>query len=281
MASTSNPRGARLLNPHFLAASGILAVTAVLAGPVARHYGGQVKQAIPLRAPLDELDKSALGPYRFVQASTLEPDELNTLGTNQYIAWLLEDTSVADATSPLRFAMLQVTYFTGKPDMVPHRPDVCMIGAGYEIAGADNVDIQLPSVGASIPMRRVTFIGPRRYQQENPSVLYTFHANGDFTSSRDGVRLRTGSITDPRAYYSKIEVSFGSEISRPRNATPQQTLDGARKLLDRVVPLLLQRHFPDWQALQHGVIRPAASAASAGRSAYKSQSTETGRMHAA
>jgi hypothetical protein len=262
MALTPN---SRLANPHFLAAAGILAVTAVIAGPVARHYGAVVKEPVPLRSPLHELEKSALGPYRFVQAQTLEADELNTLGTDQYISWELEDTSLAEPSDPLRFVQLFVTYYTGKPDMVPHIPDVCRVGAGYEVKERADVEVEVPSLGARVPMRMVSFTRSQMYQQDTPTVIYTFHANGEFTCSREGVRLRTGSITERRAYFSKIEIAFGSTLSRPQNPTPAQTLDGARKLLDRVLPLLLNRHFPDWENLRRNHASETTQASGAER----------------
>ena len=57
-------------------------------------------------------------------------DILNTLGTEDYIQWTLEDKSVP-AESKTRFCTLFITYYS-LPDIVPHRPEECYIGGGLQ-----------------------------------------------------------------------------------------------------------------------------------------------------
>ncbi len=240
----------RLADPPVVLAALLLAGAAVLAGPVATRLAGVKKEYVPLRAALSTLDKASLGPFRFIEAANLDADQVNTLGTEQYISWQLEDTSVPDPVHPLRFAHLFVTYYSGKPDMVPHVPDVCFKGAGYDVRRGDHVELHIAGLKRDVPVRTVSFVRSGIYGKDEPTVVYTFLANGDFTCTREGVRMAVGDIRARHAYYSKIEVSFGSRSTRPQNATTEQTLEGAARLLNYALPALLERHFPDWEAVQ-------------------------------
>ena len=127
----ANPLAA-VLTPPFVVALVILLSAAIVVGPIGRWMRVKhAKLALPLRAPLSALDEGALAPYRVVDRIVLEPSVVEALGTDQYISWTLEDTS-AGRTDPLRLATLLVTYDTGGRNLVPHRPDVCYLGAGYE-----------------------------------------------------------------------------------------------------------------------------------------------------
>ena len=73
------------------------------------------------------------------------------------------------------------------------------------------------------------------------TVLYTFHCNGRFVATRTGVRILINDLWNTYAYFSKIEVSF------PK-ATRTLSIEGAKKFFDRVLPLLLRDHWPDFTA---------------------------------
>jgi hypothetical protein len=171
---------------------------------------------------------------------------VDALGTDQYINWVLEDTSVPTA-DPLRVAYLFVTYDTGGVNLVPHTPDECRLGAGYQPAQPhENVEVNVPHLApdlASIAVRLCTFVKTAVFNREEVSVVYTFHCDGRFVATRSGVRLLINDLTNRYAYFSKVEVSF------PR-ATREQSLQGAVKLLDRLLPVLVRDHFPDYAAAE-------------------------------
>ena len=81
-------------------------------------------------------------------------------------------------------------------------------------------------------------------------MIYTFHCNGRFTATRTGVRLLLNDLTNTYAYFSKVEVSFPG-------ATRQQSIDGAWKVYDRLLPVLLKAHWPDFEAEEEAVRRRA------------------------
>ncbi len=242
------------MTPSFLVALVILVAAAVLSGPVGRWM--KIKHAklpLPLEMPLSALDEASLAPYRVVERHVLDPSVVEALGTELYISWALEDTSV-EAQDPLRYVQLLVTYDTGGRNLVPHRPDVCYLGAGYEQAQPhENIKIDVPSLASSpegVPIRVCTFVQTSLKNRARTTVIYTFHCNGRFTATRTGVRVLLNDLTNTYAYFSKVEVSFPG-------ATRQQSIDGAWKVYDRLLPVLLKAHWPDFEAEEEAVRRRA------------------------
>ncbi len=246
----------RLVTRPFVVAVVLLSAAAVLAGPVANWL--QIKhrkQPLRLRSPLAALDADALAPYRVIRRHVLEPAIVEALGTNQYLDWTLEDRSVA-ADDPLRYVNLFITYDTGGYNLVPHTPDVCRRGAGYQPAQPhENVDLEVPALAETfraVPSRVCTFAKTDIFSREKVSVVYTFHCNGKFVATRTGVRLLMNELANTYAYFSKVEVSF------PK-ATRAQCVEGAAKLYNRVLPLLVKNHWPDFDAAEKDARQPEPS----------------------
>lgn len=238
---TSSSPARNLFTAPFVAAVTILGVAAILAGPVSSYLKVRlVKDAVPLRKPLAALDEAALYPYRVVKRVRLEPSMIEELGTEEYVYWILEDAGV-DASSPLREATLFVTYYTGGADLVPHTPDACYLGFGYQPAQAhENRVMALPGRASGVvelPVRVLTFMKTALHGGEQVSVVYTFRCNGEYVSTREGVRRRVNSPLISHAYFSKVEISF------PR-ATREQHLTGGIRLLQRALDVLERDHWP-------------------------------------
>ena len=245
----------RFFTTPFAIAVALLGTAAILAGPVAsRMELRQDKAALPLRAALSAMDVEAIRPYRVVERHVLEPTVVEALGTDQYLHWTLEDTSVP-AADPLRRAELFITYDTGGRNLVPHTPDECRAGAGYQPAQPhENATVEAPALGSNmrtVPVRVCTFIKTAVFNREKVTVVYTFGCNGRFAATRTAVRLL---INDPRntyAYFSKVEVSF------PR-ASRTESVVGAARLFNRVLPVLTRNHWPDFQAAERAARERAA-----------------------
>jgi hypothetical protein len=238
-----------LVSVPFLMSVTLLGAAAVMAGPLARHWKQVfIKDPIPLRKPLHELRRTPLGPFRLVRDEQLSASIVAALGTDLYVNRLLEDTR-QPPTSPLRFVSLSVTYYTGGTNLVPHTPDVCMTGAGYtqKDAGYETLTVDSLAAGKTeVPVRWVTFVKSAVFNRAEPTVVYTFHCNGAFTASRTGVRQRTTNPIDRYAYFSKVEVSFtGAQGETPGR---KETLEAARSLFEYLLPVLVQEHWPDWEA---------------------------------
>lgn len=254
----------RLLSAPFVVAVGVLSLAAFGVGPwVLSGSPGQVKEPVPLRKPLGEFNKKDLGPYEFLTRATFGAAMIESLGTDEFMSWYFRDTSVTDRRSPLRYIYLHVPYYTGGRDLVPHTPDNCMHASGYRLKEGDNVELPIESLGRKIPVRVVTFEKSSIHENDRPTVIYTFHCNGDFTETRSGVRWRINSLSERYAYFCKIEVSFGSPESIPRNPTREESMEAAAKFLSYILPRLIDEHLPDWAAVKQGEALVTAEGASA------------------
>lgn len=239
---TSPNQASPFVAPPFVLAVSMLGMAIVLGGPVGDWLGfSRSKQPLPLRKPLSQLHAASLAPYEVVERTSLPPAMVEALGTSEYLKWTLRDTSLS-AQDPLRFADVFVTYYTGGDQLVPHVPDECYLGNGYEPAEAHK-NLSLELFGPSqevlrVPIRVCTFRRTSVFQGRQHTVVYTFFANGGFVATRTGVRLRVQNPTSKFAYFSKVEVSF-------RGASRKQCVDGAGKLFERLLPLLMANHWPD------------------------------------
>ena len=223
-----------------------MAGAAILVGPVAWSMNfRQAKGAIALKKPLSAMDVDRLHPYRVTERATLDPVVIDALGTDQYIQWTLKDTSLASG-DPLHDVQLFVTYDTGGQNLVPHVPDECRLGAGYQPARPhENRDIALDgaSIGADVPLRVCTFVKTAVFQRDEQTVVYLFHSNGSFAATRDAVRILFNDPRDRFGYFSKVEISFP-------NASREESVKGAAKLLSKFLPVLVADHLPDFDAAQ-------------------------------
>jgi len=207
------------------------------------------KERVDLKLPLSELNPAKLLPYRLVGSDRIPKEEVEALGTEEYIRWRLEDTSL-ERHDPLRWATLFVTYYSGQPDQVPHVPEECFLGGGYQQVGSEEASIEVPSLesGTKVPVRVLTFKKDSALGGAwVPTVVYLFHVNGQFVGSRTAVRIALSNPFERYGYFSKVEVSFGQQEG-PRE--PQVVLKAAERLLGKVLPVLVRDHWPDWPPSQ-------------------------------
>jgi hypothetical protein len=253
------------MQPAFLLCVATLAVAAASKETAIKWLGVHLKkEPIALRKPLDAIDATRLAPYRVIREGKIDGDVLEELGTVNYIQWELEDGE-ADASSPVRYCSLFITYYTGDPDRVPHVPEECVTGAGDTLLSSDGerlrVDVgETPFEGldvdggiARLPVRRLTFLRNPRNIWETEfeyGVLYFFKANGRFASSRGGTRRIMGENLFGRySYFSKVEWKFhGLAPGGMVHGGKEEVLGASEKLMARLLPLLETEHWPDWYA---------------------------------
>lgn len=213
------------------------------------------KQAVPLKRSLQSFDAAALAPQYTRDPSSdqyqMTADMVDTLGTTEFFQLTVNDTALP-VGHPGRTARIFVTYYTGKPDMVPHVPDECYLAGGYEPIDTRTVEVPVSGIGAEdneIPVRVVTFRTSQEQQMigGEPAVvpvMYFFHANGKYATTRDELRLALSMDLFQRyAYYAKIEVTFPdvSRLSAERARTV--SVERLGPLLERLMPVLLNDYF--------------------------------------
>jgi Protein of unknown function (DUF3485) len=206
------------------------------------------KEPLPLKRPLSQMDEAALAPYEVVAKQTIENAEvLASLGTTDYIQWVLEDPC-QPAESPVRRVMLFVTYYA-LPDRVPHVPEECYTGGGYQRLTTEAVRFRMAGPGRprEIPGRCLVFgtSGTSLVLAASQfPVLYFFRVNGEYAGSRDKARVALNrNIFSPVSYFCKVELVFNQTFSTPTKA---DAVAAGERLLAVVLPRLEGEHWPDW-----------------------------------
>ncbi len=269
----------KIIKPYiqfpFLVCLAVLALAAGFKEAAIEQFGIVFKkQSIPLRKSLDDLDESKLAPYRVGRKLKIEnPDVLEALGTKDYIQWELEDTE-ADALSPTRYCSLFITYYTGDPDRVPHVPEECFTGTGYQLFSRQEVTLTLDIGQARIAGLKTNSGKPElgvRYLAFSKKdtnvwmsnlkfgVMYFFKANGKFASSRTGTRTIMGkNLFGTYSYFSKVEWKFyGAGPGSLIYGKKTDVLSASEKLISVLLPLLETEHWPDWEKANQPEQSPA------------------------
>jgi len=218
---------------------------AAVAVQAAQRLGGVSfrKAAVPLRKPLSEFDFRRIAPYRLVKTLRLPGSVEKELGTTDYLEAVIEDPTLSGPGEPGRRIDLFVTYYTGGVDQVPHVPEECYVGGGYDILESSTLDLTVPGVGLPddrLEVRRLLFQSGRSGGEAVRPVLYFFMVNGSFVSSRTAARVRLADVRYKHAYFSKVELAFQN------GAQPdgKQSTALAAKLLTKVLPVLVADHWP-------------------------------------
>jgi hypothetical protein len=236
------------LQPAFLICAVVLGLAGAGMSVAKKQLGLYLKkEPLPLKKPLSSMDEAKLAPYRVVARRSIDdPEILKSLGTEDYIQWVLEDPRVP-GDSAVRNVLLFVTYY-GLADRVPHVPEECYTGGGYQRIATSGVTFQVgePGSARSIPGRYLLFgasaVNVLQGGGQFP-VLYLFRVNGEYAGSRDDARLALNkNIFGKYAYFCKIELVFNQGSVAPAQAA---ATEAGEKLLSVVLPILEQEYWPD------------------------------------
>jgi hypothetical protein len=237
------------LQPTFLLCVAVLGTASGRMAWVKSHEGIRIiKKPIPLKISFDFMDETALFPYKVLgKQSITNKDVLETLGTEDYLQWTLEDTRVP-FNSPVRHCSLFVTYYTGNPDQVPHVPDACYIGGGHKRVAKFSVSFNVNGLTKrQIPATGIIFTKKSREIWETATdftVLYFFNVNGLYKGNRTDARIALGTnLKSEYSYFSKVELNFFNiQTGFP---TKEEAVAAAEKLLAVVLPIFEKDHWPD------------------------------------
>jgi hypothetical protein len=276
-AGSSPPRRRVYLQPAFVVTVALLGIAAL--GLNAATQALQVhfkKQAVPLRAKLDDPDKgvpSTLGPWvKITEQVSLNPDVQHALGTDQFVFRNYADSRVVPKERiaelagkdletqermiaklgtdfPNAVISFAVTYYTGLADRVTHVPDVCMIAGGYRPALYDEVEdsrasFALPDGSTRrVPFRFINFEDETGRGQVPTRVVYFFSCNGAYEQNPQAVRASLQNLFERHGYYAKVELmlrDFRAPRSGSGGATPEHTAAAAAASLDAMRDLIAQ-----------------------------------------
>ena len=241
---------ANYLQPAFLICVCLLATTAGGMSAAVKMAGIYLKkEPLPLKKSLSDLDKSNLAPYKVIEKSKIEnQDILNALGTEDYIQWTLEDTS-APAESKTRFCTLFITYYP-LPDIVPHRPEECYIGGGLQGIKFETVTLSAMQgvYEREIKTRYLVFADTKAESSFGGTsfpILYTFNANGKYGDRDDVRRALNKNLFGKFSYFSKVEWKFYN-IASGQTIYPnkQEAIAASEKLVSVIFPVLEKEYWP-------------------------------------
>jgi len=231
--------------PAFLICAVVLGVTGGtkgLWGPIAK------KEPLPLKKSLDQLENVSFAPYQVVSKSEIVNDEiLKELGTQDYLQWVFEDTDTP-LNSPVHRILLFITYYE-LPDRVPHVPEECYTGGGFQRMTTDTVafSVDAPGFVKTVPGRFLLFGSANANlwgSRGTFPVLYFFKVNGEYANSRDDARITLNrNLFGKASYFSKVEMVFNRTSTPP---TKSEAVVAAGKLLSKVLPVLEREYWPDW-----------------------------------
>lgn len=231
----------------FLICAVVLAVSGITMSVIVEKFKVFLKkEPVLLKRSLDLLDKNDLGPYRVVAKDKIENEEiLQKLGTRDYIQWVLEDTNTP-VDSPVRKCLLFITYY-GLPDRVPHVPEECYTGGGYQNLGSEGITLEISNdqqhfrrnlspekvtlevqdnnavnaagenvmvANREIPAKYIAFgiknrDGLQFGEDSAFPILYFFSVNGSYANGREEVRrILNENIFGKYSYFSKVEWKF-------------------------------------------------------------------------
>ncbi len=255
------------LQPAFLICAAVLAIAGSGMSIAIKSFGVYLKkEPFPLKKSLDLLDENGLGPYNVISKEKIENEDIiKELGTEDYIEWNLEDSQAA-ANSAVRYCTLFITYYE-LPDRVPHVPEECYTGGGYQKLSSDSITLEINKDGTvrhlestSLPSGSVPEKIPGRYlifATTNSSyrelsgdtkfpVLYFFNVNGEYKGNREDARFALNkNIRSKYSYFCKVEwkffnVRFGTTVYPKK----EEAIVASQKLLEVILPILEGEHWP-------------------------------------
>ena len=247
------------LQPAFMICVIILFISAAGMSLAVKSFGMYLqKEPFPLKKSLELLDQNGLGRYKIVAKDKIENrDILKSLGTEDYIEWVLEDPDVPQ-DSPVSQCLLFVTYYS-LPDRVPHVPEECYTGGGFQKLSSETLPLKLQTAETQnsdgilncpeILVKYLTFgttSSEQWWNSSNFSVLYVFNVNGQYTNSREETRIVLNkNIFNKHSYFSKVEWKFfNTRLGQKVHPSKEQTVAASVKLLKVILPVLEKEHWP-------------------------------------
>ncbi len=234
------------------------------------------KEAVEPRASILTIP-TRIGPYLAISDVRMPAEIEEELGTTDYIQRTYIDLRYADdevlqayenaelktdeivshlarnvrRNSQSGGVTLHVAYYTGSVDTVPHIPDRCMLGAGFDMVGRETLTLpvateQTEATGGEIDVSFAAFQDNRGSvgsQKPVQRVAYFFHVNGDYEHDAiTGVRKRLQNLFETHAYFAKIEVAT---LGLSGEAEETEAVEDLTEFLNHALPEV-ENILPDW-----------------------------------
>ena len=177
---------------------------------------------------------------------------------NWYVCRIYIDTN-KDVGDKFKVWRLNVYYYTGVRDQVPHVGEICLVAGGATITGSSEIALTAPESrppwNAPITFRKTQWRSKDRTSQKTHNYVqyYVFSMNDKPVNDRNSVRLKLMWPWVKHSYYAKIEFSpngpisevaaVGDEAGQAASAAAQAQADAAaqefvKHFLPRVIDAL-------------------------------------------
>ncbi len=138
--------------------------------------------------------------------------------SNWYVIRLYEDTRIADRDDPYKFWHLEVYYYTGLRDKVPHVPLRCLEAAGAKVLSQEKVIFRAPAApepwDEEIAFQRTHWERINRIKQRQQGAeYYVFSLNGGQERRWEKERFKMGLPLPRYNYFAKIQFSPAGRTS--------------------------------------------------------------------
>lgn len=224
---------------HFVLAVVILAGSGgFLAAGKQKGWFIVIKNSLPIRKPLTDMDQKAIAPWKLLSAGKLSAENEGEVGTREYIQWAITDPNGAGERR--RPIYISAFYYTGVQDQVPHVGEECLFQGGMtQAAPKEILDWDMPTAHQKVQVGRVMFDDTK---QGGVRLLnyYTICVNGEFWGDRNPVRIKMADPRDTHLYYCKVDVSIQTSP-----LAELAELDAiAKEVLDKGIAELIRAHWP-------------------------------------
>lgn len=187
---------ARLKNPAFLTCLAVLAVSGVTLNAAIAFFRVHLRKA-PIYAPNDRQVSAipAQTPtFERVGEDGIEGEAMiEELGTHNYLNRTYLRKGTDEGGRPI-VLQLHLAYYTGMIDTVPHVPERCMVGGGWQIAGSAGV------VPLELDQSRWIPVAPPPGADEATASVFE------------------GVVSAPTSYDSRYSQAPGMRVNLPRHA---------------------------------------------------------------
>jgi len=178
---------------------------------------------------------------------TLSEELIHQLGTDTYLDRNYKDSQTGEGLTPI--VSVFSTYYTGKPDLVPHVPERCQAAVGYTLTDRETFEVDIPGVGLpgdKLRVRASNFVGTDKGQTRSFAIIYFFVANGEYFD--DYVKVRWH-LNAPQAYFrDKYSYYAFFRLTFPESNDKAECIATAKKFLKLAFPEMI-RIWPDWEEL--------------------------------
>jgi len=143
--------------------------------------------------------------------TVLDRRRLGERKSNWYFVGIYRDTRLEEPGAPHRYWRVEVFYYTGGLDTVPHVPERCLVASGATLLDSDSVAFHIPS--ARPPWDKPLTFRRTRYEVVDRLGLvgrhyaqyYAFSLNGKPEDSWKRVRLTLSYPWVRRCYFAKFQ----------------------------------------------------------------------------